>query len=194
MERIECIACGSQNVLPLYRTHDRHYGISGEFDLVRCASCNLIRLDPMPTEQELSTYYSEDYYAYLPQEKSAWWKRSLKHILCIDIKAHDPEFSRTGDFLDIGCGIGNYLMTMERRGWNVKGVEPSRHGALAGKSAGFDVFHGSLLKANYPAASFDYVRSNHSFEHMPNPVEVLQEIYRILRPGGKLYIGISEYR
>ena len=190
MVSTECIACGSKDVLPLYRTHDRHYGISGEFDLVRCVCCGLISLDPMPTEELLSTYYSEDYYAYLPQEKSVWWKRFIRHLLCLQIKTQDPKFSRTGNFLDIGCGSGDYLKIMEKRGWKVMGVEPSVYGTLAGQSEGLDIYHGSLLEASYPTDFFDYVRSNHSFEHVPNPVDVLQEIHRILRPGGKVYIGI----
>ena len=172
------------------QAHDRHYGIAGDFDLVRCASCGLIRLDPMPTEKQLLTYYPENYYAYLPQKQSIFWKQFLRHLLCLESKTHDPELSGAGNFLDIGCGSGTYLKLMAERGWKVSGVEPSRHGALAATSAGFDVFHGSLLDAGYPAASFDYVRSNHSFEHMPNPLEILQEIHRILRPGGKLFIGI----
>ena len=38
--------------------------------------------------------------------------------------------------------------------------------------------------------SFDYVRSYHSFEHMSNPRETLAEIHRILKPNGKLMIGV----
>lgn len=144
----------------------------------------------MPPEDLLLSYYPEDYYAYLPRETSALWKQILLKIACLEIKTHDPTFSETGNFLDIGCGSGAYLRVMAKRGWKVWGVEPSRHGAQAGRSAGFEVFRGSLLEASYPESFFDYVRSNHSFEHMPNPVEALTEIQRILRPGGKLFIGV----
>jgi len=110
-----CIVCGSKEMLPLYRTHDRHYGIAGDFDLVRCASCGLIRLDPMPTEKQLLTYYPENYYAYLPQKQSIFWKQFLRHLLCLESKTHDPELSGAGNFLDIGCGSGTYLKLMAER-------------------------------------------------------------------------------
>jgi len=114
----------------------------------------------------------------------------LLHVIPLQIHTHNPKFNMTGDFLDIGCGNGAYLQVMANRGWNVWGVEPSRAGAFAAKTVGFDVYHGTLLEANYSSSSFDYVRCNHSFEHVPNPVDVLHEIHRILRPGGKLFIGI----
>jgi SAM-dependent methyltransferase len=144
----------------------------------------------MPSEKQLMSYYPDNYYAYLPQAKRAWWKRLILHILPIKTDTRNPEFSKTGNFLDIGCGNGAYLHVMAKRGWKVCGVEPSSAGASEANTAGFDVFHGTLLEAHYPSSSFDYVRCNHSLEHMPNPVEVLQDIHRILRPGGKLCIGI----
>lgn len=106
------------------------------------------------------------------------------------MRPHNPVFSQAGNFLDFGCGSGRYLQLMARRGWNVHGVEPSQAGALAARTAGFDVFHSTLRESDFPSGPFDYVRSNHSFEHIPNSIEVLRDIHRILRPGGKLFIGI----
>ncbi len=82
------------------------------------------------------------------------------------------------------------MQVMQAKGWKVCGVEPSAFGSGQGQSAGLDIFHGTLLAAKFQSNSFDYIRSNHSFEHMPNPVEVLNEIFRILKPQGKLFIGI----
>lgn len=46
------------------------------------------------------------------------------------------------------------------------------------------------MDANFPAETFDYVRMNHSFEHMENPNQILDEVYRILGGKGKLMIGV----
>ncbi|QNI31579.1 class I SAM-dependent methyltransferase [Alloacidobacterium dinghuense] len=144
----------------------------------------------MPTESELAQYYSEGYYAYQPILKPTRLTKLKQKILRSPIPNHDPDFSEPGDFLDIGCGSGTYLERMRSRGWNVRGVEPSAHGVANGRQAGFDIFHGTLVQASFPSDSFDYVRSNHSFEHMPNPVQVLGELYRIVRSGGKVYVGV----
>lgn len=185
-----CIACQSVDWTPLFRTRDRHYGIQGEFNIVRCAGCGLVRLDPIPTEQELAGFYAQDYYAYQPSKKTGSLKNLAKKILKTKIETHNPTFPQSGKFLDIGCGSGDYLHVMQAKGWNVQGVEPSRFGAEEARRAGFDIFNGTLDEAELADNTFDYVRSNHSFEHVPNPVEVLNEIYRILKPGGKVYIGI----
>jgi len=79
---------------------------------------------------------------------------------------------------------------MKSKGWQVRGVEPSAFGAGQAQREGLEVAHGSLHDAHFPDSAFDYVRSNHSFEHVHNPAEVLAEIHRILKPGGKLFIGI----
>ena len=185
-----CIVCQSFNAPISFRTRDRHYGIQGEFNIVRCADCGLVHLDPVPTADELASFYSQDYYAYQPVEKDGRLKALSKKILRTKIDTHNPPYLQPGDFLDIGCGSGEYLHKMQAKGWNVKGLEPSIFGAEEGRQSGLDIFHGTLHEANFLPDSFDYVRSNHSFEHVPNPVEVLEEIYRILKPGGKLFIGV----
>jgi SAM-dependent methyltransferase len=149
-----------------------------------------VHLDPIPTPDEIAGFYASNYYAYQPVRKNGGLRRLVKRLLRTTINTHNPTFPQPGEFLDIGCGSGEYLHKMRAKGWNVRGVEPSVFGAEEGRRSGLDIFNGTLHEATFATNSFDYVRSNHSFEHMPNPIEVLDEIYRILKPMGKLYIGI----
>jgi SAM-dependent methyltransferase len=185
-----CVVCDSTKSQPLFRTHDRHYGIPGDFDVIRCVGCGLVRMDPIPSVDELAGFYAQDYYAYQPLIRNSAIRSIGKKLLKTQINTHNPRFEIPGHFLDIGCGSGEYLHFMKARGWDVKGVEPSSFGAAQGKREGLNVVHGTLHDARFPDNSFDYIRSNHSFEHMPNPAEVLVEIRRILKPGGKLFLGI----
>lgn len=185
-----CIVCNSLTTKPLLHIQDRHYGIRGEFDLVECSDCGLVRLNPMPSFEELAALYAQDYYAYKPKRVDSQLKRIAKKILRIPIPNHNPTFVQPGILLDVGCGSGEFLHTMRAKGWEVKGVEPSSYGAAEGRSAGLDIFNGTLHQAQFTDATFDYVRSNHSFEHVTNPVEVIAEMYRILKPGGTMFMGI----
>lgn len=175
----------------LFRTCDRHYGIKGEYNIGRCRQCGLIFLDPMLSESELEKLYPINYYSYKPVAARTSWLRNLgKHLFRMPIPAHDPSFPAPGKVLDIGCGSGEYLLKMREKGWRVFGVEPSCAAVAAGRSDGLEIFRGTLAQANFPDGFFDYVRANHSFEHMPNPHQVLAEISRILRANGKLFIGV----
>lgn len=193
MSSSRCIVCESEKKEPVFRTRDRHYGITGEFSVVCCTGCGLMQMDPMPTAEELASFYDQDYYAYQPLPSSGGkssLKGRLRNWLAPEIVTNNPKGLAPGEFLDIGCGSGDYLHVMKSMGWRVRGVEPSSFGASEGRRAGLDIFHGNLREANFSPNTFDYVRANHSFEHMPDPVEVLDEIYRIVKPGGKVFIGV----
>jgi hypothetical protein len=126
MTSTPCIVCKSLDTRPCLRARDYHYGISGEFSLVRCVGCGLVHLDPIPTTDELAEFYSRDYYAYQPVGKPGKLKLLIRRLLGIMIKTHNPTFLHPGEFVDIGCGSGDYLHQMSAEGWRVRGVEPSK--------------------------------------------------------------------
>lgn len=146
----------------------------------------------MPDEKTLASMYPETYYSYQDVfNKPNSLKQFVRRLLGITIATKDPVFSEPGRVLDIGCGTGNFLYTIRERGWETYGVELNTAAAELGRrSAGLDIFPGNVIDAHYPDNYFDYIRSNHSFEHIANPNEVLDEIYRILKPDGKLMIGV----
>jgi 2-polyprenyl-3-methyl-5-hydroxy-6-metoxy-1,4-benzoquinol methylase len=91
--------------------------------------------------------------------------------------------------LDIGCGGGTFLARMRELGWNVQGVEPDPTAAAAAREElGLQVFNGSLAAADLPDESFDAVTVNHVIEHVTDPVRLLREAWRLVRPGGRLIV------
>lgn len=190
-EASRCVLCGSDKFEPMYFTRDRHYGISGLYRIVRCTNCLLICLAPLLSDQELSVLYPEDYYAF--QNHSRGWscKEVVKVLLGLRIGTRDPRFDIPGRMLDLGCGTGWFLCDMRDQGWDVYGVEINRTAAEIGSREGkLEIFAGTLQEAAFPPNYFDYIRANHSFEHISSPNETLTEIYRILKPNGKLLLGV----
>jgi SAM-dependent methyltransferase len=192
----ECPLCAGRKFRPLLKARDYHYGNPGEFSQSQCTHCELAFLDPMYDEQELQEFYPKDYYAFADRFNVNPLPRSLKSRIFgfLGPREHltrDPKFERAGNMLDIGCGAGWFLYQMREQGWTVHGVEPNVAAAEFGKSKkGLDIFPGSLPNANFPSGAFDYVRLNHSFEHMEHPNQILDEIHRILADSGKLMIGV----
>jgi SAM-dependent methyltransferase len=184
---VECPNCSSKNLAFHSRVKDRHYGIEGTFNLDKCKECDLVFLNPMFNDEELSKFYPEDdYYAY-HQTYDNVASKSPKTNVVLNEKTQEK-------ILDIGCGNGWVLYEYKQKGWRVAGVEPSKVAAKIGNEQGLNIFNGTLLEAKYPDNEFDFVHSNHSFEHIYNPNEVLNEINRILKPNGKLLIGIPNVK
>jgi len=190
-----CPGCESPAQRELCVTRDRHYGIQGDYRVVQCETCELVFLNPMYEDSELALLYPEDYYAYQDCfRKPSRIEKFLKKLLRYEAGVKDPSFDRPGKVLDVGCGSGWFLARMRDQGWDTYGVEISETAAkLGSKKAGLCIFHGTFLKANLPTEFFDYVRLNHSFEHMSRPIETLREIWRVLRPGGRVLIVVPNH-
>lgn len=185
-----CPVCGSKEVRPFLSSEDFHFGSEGTYSTSRCSECDLVYLDPMMTITELSKHYPADYYSFTPPVLNNGLRYKLSKLVGFRTQTYLPPFAHPGVMLDLGCGAGQYLLEMQAHGWQVFGSELSRQAAAAGQHAGLDIRPGELMEAGFKSNQFDFIRSNHSFEHIPNPREVLEEIGRILKQDGWLMIGV----
>lgn len=85
-----------------------------------------------------------------------------------------------GDVLDFGCGSGKQkaLILQHARSYTGMDIEPGSAVSVVG-----DVHNAPL-----PGASFDTIISNQVIEHVEKPWVMVQEMHRLLRPGGKVII------
>jgi methionine biosynthesis protein MetW len=97
-------------------------------------------------------------------------------------------FRSPATMLDVGCGDGELLESLRERGWAVRGVDFDPDAVAAARSQGLDVDLGDLRAQCYPDAAFDAVTMSHSLEHVPEPRAILEEVRRILKPGGRIVI------
>ena len=96
-----------------------------------------------------------------------------------------------GRMVDIGCGLGFFLSGVSDS-WEKHGVEVSEFAAEHAKKWG-KIHHGTLESAAYPDNHFDLVMLYHVIEHVDDPVALIKEINRILKPGGKLILGTPDF-
>jgi SAM-dependent methyltransferase len=102
--------------------------------------------------------------------------------------------------LDIGCGTGNYTDLFQKvtraQGWRVYGIDPSE-GMLAKarqKNALVVFQQGSAAHIPTLDGFFDFAYLTDVIHHVPNILEMIQEIRRVLKPQGKLCIVTQSHR
>ena len=95
-------------------------------------------------------------------------------------------------FLDCGCGTGEYVLALiERFGLDAYGVEfeadkiQQAHSKMALRNR---VTRGDLQAIHFASCTWDYALLNEVLEHVPDDRKALREVYRILKPGGLLFI------
>jgi len=149
----------------------------------------------MPESDEVASFYPHEY----------WWSKSRQGLLTkleaayrrLALRDHVSFIRRaaganaSAEILDVGCGSGTLLGLLKNLGFHVRGVDFSAEAAkIAAAENGVNVFVGSLEQASFPAASFDVVTLFHVMEHVTDPRRVLEEVFRILRPGGAIVLQV----
>lgn len=139
-------------------------------------------------------YWARHYgYATPTSSKAAQLFSTVLYFLPIRRRETDAEIRflssvARGRLLDVGCGSGGWMLAMQRRGWEVEGVDFDRSAVAMATSKGLRVRVGSLEEQGYDDESFDAITLSHVIEHVPDPAKTLRECRRILKPNGKIVI------
>ena len=97
-----------------------------------------------------------------------------------------PEVPRTGRCLDVGCGAGTFLVVAGARSFQAVGVDRDAPADATGR----------VVRSEFPCpalrddADFDLVTFLNSLNYFDDPVDVLGEACRLLRPGGVVVVRV----
>jgi SAM-dependent methyltransferase len=141
--------------------------------------------DAFPGPEQLEQHYGG--YPRLPVTSKITFGR-YEELL----DGFEPE-RQLGRLLDVGCGVGDFLLRAKSRGWKVDGVELEARARAICAERGLDVQPAPLAPEQYEPGSFDVVTALEVLEHMVNPRRELELIAGLLRPGGVLYVTTPNF-
>ncbi len=192
-----CPVCGSKNILPVISAKD--YTVSLEnFEIWECKHCTLRFTQNIPEQDEIGPYYrSENYISHSDTSKgfiNKIYHSVRKHTL--RQKKNLVERStgiRKGNILDIGCGTGAFLNTMEKANWKVTGLEPDDNARKKALELYGLQFASPEKLFSLPHKNFDAITMWHVLEHVHDLHAYINQIKNLLKPHGKLFIAVPNH-
>ncbi len=137
----------------------------------------------MDRDYELKTHEAEDRH---------WWYRGRRSVL--ERVIDGLRLPARARILDAGCGSGRNMVELARHG-TVVGIELSPASvALARTRSIGEVIECSVLELPFASASFDLAVSLDVIEHLGDDRAALQELRRVVAPGGALLITVPAYQ
>lgn len=151
------------------------------YDVLICRNCGLVYVNRSFASQKGEGNPEGFKAIYLPAEESFLlrFRRNLQQIEALT-------GANRGRLLDIGCGVGYFLMVAQQRGWSVAGVDLDKSAVDIARKHGLGVRWETVEDMPYADESFDVVTMFNVLEHLPVPKLALINIHRALKPGGLL--------
>lgn len=180
---VSCPVCHADD--PIFVTHDWQViqGKQYTFNLVRCNRCGVVYVNPrLDREQAIGTPGGGAWHAAVTVNHDIY-QAGLQQLVTY-FKNKSPQELK---LLDIGCGYGAFMDAAKKTGFQVEGVEIDPKIAEAAHERGYTVYVDFLNNLNLPPKSYDIITLWDVIEHVPDPVSLLTESHRLLKPGGILF-------
>lgn len=163
----------------------------------RCKDCRFTRMADGLAKDEMSDYYAEE----RRSGEAAWQEHEDNLVKFSRMIAHLEQWVRPGLFLDVGCSLGTSLVAARDRAWDAVGIELSQPVAAFGREKwGLDIREETLedlmregRSDGFAAQSFDLIFMHHTLEHVPEPGTLVEQCFRLLRPGGVMFQALPNH-
>jgi SAM-dependent methyltransferase len=208
MTGIKCKICNNESGNELIVLQERQLGLGDKFDYIVCANCRCIQIKDFPSNMD--RYYPAEYYAFDEPEfpsKLNWFNAFLKKSLINYYMGYtDPvgfmlsfvfehpfpwirkrQIDFNSKILDVGTGAGRKLLSLQRSGFrDLTGIDPYISGDMKYDN-GVKILKKDISEID---EKYDFITLHHSFEHMPDPWNVVKHLDRLLNPEGMVIIRI----
>jgi len=187
-----CPVCATQSLKLQFVAKD-HTVTQQDFSLQQCTHCKLLITSPRPDLNSISLFYQSDkYISHTGGNKSFFDQLYLKaRRFTLQWKWKlVTRYKKSGTLLDYGCGTGEFLNAMKKKGWGINGVEPSESARLKARLLTQNEIESDLGKIDQ---RYDVITLWHVLEHIHDLNEKISELKLRLKPDGIIFIAVPNY-
>ena len=205
----QCKICNNTHGNVTYIAREMMFGYRDQFEYFECSKCGCLQIVEVPSN--LEKYYPKNYSSfsensvkksnfinlYIKRQRTKYFLHS-KGILrkCLIkiggppnlplwLKAAKPELNF--EILDVGSGSGDLLLGLRDRGFSkLTGIDPFIKEDIFYKN-GVRIYKKKLCELTQ---QFDFIMLHHSFEHVPDPLSILIDLFQKTKPDGLVLIRI----
>ncbi len=163
-----------------------------------CRRCRLSLVDQPSDEATLRTFYDASYFLsrrayFFPTASkwastSSWWSNRTEFVA--GLEALEKLGGGRGRLLDVGCGVGNFVLLAQERGFEASGIDVSEFAVRSAREKrGLDVTQTTLGQLDVEDEKYDVVTMWDLIGHVADPLREIEHARRVLRPGGCLLIN-----
>ena len=191
----QCPVCAGERLAVVFTARDCIV-TQEEFHILECDGCGLRLTSPVPDEDETDRYYeSENYTPHAASRGGNFAYRIVRRLMLVRKRnlITTETALRCGRLLDVGCGTGEFLITMHQAGWEVDGIDAS-------EAARQEASRRYTVTVQSPEdwfasgdGEYDVVTFWHALEHLPDPHHYLRRVTSSMRDDGILMIGLPNW-
>lgn len=209
MNNMTCKICGNSTENKVYKVREMMFGLRAKFIYFQCSKCECLQIAEFP--DDMSKYYPSDYYSFHSpeqQEPKNLMKKFLrncrnkyailnKSLLGKIVYSYMPDeflnliaqsgINEDSAILDVGCGSGILLNRLKKVGFNnLLGIDPFIRENIRYDN-GLTIEKKSIHEVN---GVWDLIMFHHSYEHVPDALETLESVSKLLKKNGVCLIRI----
>lgn len=164
--------------------------------LVQCSNCGLLYRYPIPTPEDYERLNNDVDYAWYKEFDLAEFdfdrfKKTSQYFQIQRRIEYVLRHKASGNLLDVGCGLGFFVHEAVRCGFTVTGIDMSRTTVKwAQENLHLDVRPGKLEEMKFHDGQFDIVCLWHVLEHVPDPLETLRYLHRLINSNGYIFVEL----
>lgn len=172
----KCYGCENELGKVISMSNQMRFGCYGyDKKIIKCHRCNLIQLYPQWSKEELKSLYDKyslkkDFDGYKPK---------------INVNSYLTKYINKNDsILEIGCGNGDNVKWLSRKGYSVIGVDRDPTIQINGNilNCAFEAFDNN--------SKYDFIYAMHVLEHVEDPIGFLKHLIALLTPRGSFLLEI----